>query len=80
MKIEFSTAEYRSNHGAQPRGRGSWAFVFSGGGAKTDYTSDEIWWAPAPLTFGEAVKTAKVEARRRFAGSGEHRVTVGVCS
>lgn len=79
MKLSLSSEEYRFNHGANPRGRGSWAFVFREGSCRPDnYTNDEIWWAPGSTTFGEAVNVAKVEARRRFPGA--HIVTIGVCS
>lgn len=69
--IEVSTRQYESNHGAKPRGRGTWGFMFD---PSTPFPLDaEVWWAgfgtPAgcSLTYGEAVKLAKAEARSRGA-------------
>lgn len=56
-RIEFNTSEYTMNHGAMPRGRGSWAFEFPG-----DKTP---WFTPGSTTFGEAKKLARAEATRR---------------
>ena len=30
MKVEFSTAEFESSHGRQPRGKGGWMFEITG--------------------------------------------------
>lgn len=69
-KVTVDASVYARNHGAQPRGRGSWAFVM---GALDYDRVDEldeqgrkrVWFAPAPLTFAEAKKLALVEARAR---------------
>jgi hypothetical protein len=37
LKVEFSTREYRSNHGAMPRGFGTWGFVAREHWSKPDY-------------------------------------------
>jgi hypothetical protein len=77
MAISFDTTEYRSSHGAEPRGRGGWAFVFRlDGQSLRDYTNEEIWWSPGALTLTEAKKLARAEAQRRFPGQP---VNVGVC-
>lgn len=68
--VRFDTSAYRSSHGAEPRGRGSWGFVMG----KLDYELvDEkdaqgrarLWFAPGSMTFGEAKKLARAEARAR---------------
>lgn len=64
IKIEFTDTEYRFNHGASPRGRGSWAFIFPGPMGKFD--DNAPWFTPGSTTFGEAKKLAKAEAERRF--------------
>jgi hypothetical protein len=75
--IEFNCNEYRFNHGAMPRGRGSWAFVFRDhSGSAGDYTNDEIWWAAGVLTFGDAKKAARAEALRRLPGASVIGITV----
>lgn len=77
--IRFDDTEYRFNHGAAPRGRGSWAFVFVVGySAKRDYTNDEVWFSPGALTLGEAKKAARVEAVKRLPDA--QVIAVTVCS
>lgn len=57
-RIEISTSEYQSNHGAKPKGRGSWAFYFG--------TAHEPWWpAGGSMLYSEACAKARVEAQRR---------------
>ncbi len=60
--FSFSTCEYEYNHGAKPRGRGSWAFAFDG---KEQH--DALFWTPGSTTYGEAIKLARAEAARRGA-------------
>lgn len=67
IKIEFNDSEYRFSHGAAPRGRGSWAFLFPG--------AAEPWFTPGSTTFGEAKKLARIEAQRRFS----HAATGATC-
>lgn len=63
MQIEFDTYAYSVSHGTQPKGRGSWAF---GTRRNPDVTNDaECWFSPS-MTFTEAKKWAKAEAKRRF--------------
>lgn len=47
------TDHYEFSTGHAPRGRGSWAF-----GLTPNATRDQIFWASACLTFGEAKKEA----------------------
>jgi hypothetical protein len=59
ITIEFSTSVYRFNHGAEPRGRGGWAFALNPNGM-----NDDAYWAKdaagfGSLTFGEAKKAAR---------------------
>jgi hypothetical protein len=68
--IEFDTSEFEFSHGTRPRGLGSWAFRFILGdrGAAInptapDYADRKVWWAPTPLTYGEAKKWARAKAR-----------------
>lgn len=62
MQFDFSTSEYRCNHGAEPRGRGSWAFAF-------DFNEDSgaLFWTPGNTTFTEAKKLARAEGKKRGA-------------
>lgn len=74
-KVEIDTSVYRSNHGVQPRGRGSWAFVMGREDYKTnDEIDDEgrplVWWARSAdgqtsMPFTDAKKLAVAEAQRR---------------
>lgn len=68
--IKIDSSVYRRTHGAEPRGRGSWAFVMGA----TDYEFVDqkdaqgrplVWFAPASLTFSEAKKAAIAEAKNR---------------
>ena len=61
--MEFITTDYRFDHGAEPRGRGSWAFSPRRHPAADDKT---IFWSPAEATFAEAKKAA----RAHFKGTG----------
>jgi hypothetical protein len=60
MAIEVNTTEYQFSHGHTPRGRGSWAFCFTRNAA-----DESIYWAPGSLTYTEALKLAKAEAKAR---------------
>lgn len=53
--------EYRNNHGASPRGRGSWAFC-KVDPRRLDYLDHVIWQAGL---FAEARKAAKAEAAEK---------------
>lgn len=72
MRVRFSTREYEMNHGAKPRGRGSWAFVDQRFARANDYL-DHVFWAPAGLTLGEAKKAAEAHfgAVAGFSGYAE---------
>ena len=59
MKTEVHTRHYEFAHGKKPRGYGSWAFTFGDDDA-------DMWWAPAS-TYGDAVKAARAEAKKRNA-------------
>jgi hypothetical protein len=48
----FETREYRNNHGAEPRGRGSWAFALDREGQ-----NDMRWFHQ--MTYGEAKQAAR---------------------
>ena len=64
MQIEFNTDQFVFSHGRQPKGYGGWAF-----GTKRNpdtMNSDECWFTPGAMTYGEAKKWAKAEAKRRF--------------
>lgn len=67
--VTLSTRVYESNHGAEPRGRGSWCFVM--GAADFNFSDDpRLFWAKdehgsASMTFAAAVKVAVAEARKR---------------
>lgn len=79
--LTISINEYEANHGAKPRGRGSWAFIFAASARQLrerqeahDYLA-YAWFVPGPARlYGDALKLAKAEARRR----GER--WIGVCS
>jgi hypothetical protein len=66
--VEVSTRDYVSTHGKEPRGNGSFAFVFEGG--KTEF-------APSS-SYGEAKAWAIKRAKELFPNqSGSIRVSVG---
>jgi len=70
--VEFSTCEYEMNHGAQPRGHGSWGFVaykFS----RSDSYLDHVKWFN-----GMTYSAAKRAAAAAFASEGV--MDVVVCS
>ena len=50
--VFFETREFRANHGAEPRGRGSWAFALDREG-----TRDLRWFHG--MWFAEAKKAAR---------------------
>jgi len=64
LTIEFDAIEYRINHGAEPRGRGSWAFSFK---REPDVQRDEVLWSPS-MTYGEAKKWARQQVKERCSG------------
>ncbi len=60
-KVRVCDREYRTNHGAPPRGRGgNWGFYF-----QMPDGSEELFWAGADLTFSEARAEAVKVARSR---------------
>lgn len=60
MKTRFDTSQYRDSHGAEPRGRGSWAFT-----PVHDAWADDsrIIWCKG--TYIEAKREARELARIR---------------
>lgn len=66
--MRLHSGSYVINHGAAPRGRGSWAFAMGLTAREADRIAADdprIFWAPPGLTFGEARRAAAEEARRR---------------
>ena len=59
LSVEFFTSEYRNNHGAEPRGRGSWAFSEK---RSPDTLRDTVLWSPS-MTFCKAKKWARGQVR-----------------
>lgn len=57
-QVEVDPSEYRRNHGAEPRGRGSWAFC-KVHPKRTDYLDHVLWHNGL---YVEARKAAKAEA------------------
>lgn len=66
--FQVITTNYKFVHGKEPRGVGQWAFGLTnkGGGMKVIDDVD-IWWAPGMRKFSDALKAAKIEAKRRGA-------------
>lgn len=60
--IEVSNVLYVRENGKAPRGYGYWAF--SMGVRKSSPAEKYIFWAEG-MTYGEAVKLAKLEAQKR---------------
>jgi hypothetical protein len=58
--VEFYTTEYQINHGAEPRGRGSWCFSEKRHPDVCAKTG--VLWSPS-MTFGEAKKWAREQIR-----------------
>ena len=75
MKARFDTCEYEFNHGAKPRGRGSWAFVDAKHANANNYL-DFVFWTSSGLTFSEAKKVAAAHFAQVDGFSGD----IVVCS
>lgn len=60
--VEVDTSVYEYSHGRKPKGFGSWAFSFD----KKDVSHDKMFWAHQ-MTYGDALKEAKKEAKKRGA-------------
>lgn len=72
MKIEWNTSEYESNHGAAPRGRGSWAFEDESGRGPE--------FSPGGLTYTQAKAWFRGVLLGRYAPSTSLYLRVKVCS
>lgn len=72
--VRFDTREYRVNHGAEPRGFGSWAFCLADRVNAPDYL-DGAFWAHRS-TFGEAKKAARAHFEAAAGGAGNVFVAV----
>lgn len=57
MPVYFDTRDYRLTYGHEPRGRGSWAFIFGG-----SYGHHPQFFPSS--TYAEARKLARAEAKR----------------
>lgn len=68
--MEFNTREYESNHGAKPRGFGSWAFVDYRFSRVNNYL-DHVKWFNG-MTYGDA----KRAAAKAFKAEGVSEVVV----
>lgn len=77
MKILISYTSYCLSHGAMPRGRGSWMFVF--GKADYDFVEEAV---ACPLSMGANGMPTFAEAKRWAIGEAKRRgvTIVGVCS
>jgi len=56
VTVRFDTRQYSTNHGAEPRGRGSWAFIDADQADAPNYL-DDVYWVHGG-TYGEAKKKA----------------------
>lgn len=66
MTVRFDSVDFEWSHGRKPRGNGVWGFGF---GCRVPTTS-EAWFTPVAVTFTEAKRQAKAEAKRRgFTGT-----------
>lgn len=68
--VYVSTREYERNHGARPRGFGSWAFVPENKANRADYLSFVKWFHQ--MNYSEA----KRAAAKAFAAEGVFEVEV----
>jgi hypothetical protein len=59
----FEDREYVVNHGAKPRGFGTWAFSTK---RNPDASSPDMLWSPS-LTFGEAKRWAQSQIKAKGA-------------
>ena len=80
--VEFDTRPYVTAYLHEPRGRGSWFFDFPGDKepwfAKLEKHDSHGTYVANSLTYAEAKRAAKAEAKRRFPREGY--VKVRVCS
>lgn len=74
LRQDVGTQEYENSHGAKPKGRGRWGFIFYlHGNPSEGETSGSIghtyWFVPGSIwpqpTVTEAKRLALAEARRR---------------
>lgn len=56
MAINIDTRQYMRAHGKEPRGRGTWAFIYE------DEPARQLW-SPANLTYREACAWVRREFR-----------------
>lgn len=61
MAIEVSTRSFVNSHGRQPRGYGMWGFFIA------NHVKDEVWFVPRSMSYADAKKLAKAEAKARGA-------------
>ncbi len=64
--VTVRTNRYERSHGKKPRGFGQWAFYF-------DDMGGEPIWVPKAMSYSDAVKWAKAEAKK----AGEREIYVG---
>jgi hypothetical protein len=72
--VRFETGYYSRNHGAQPRGDGTWAFSEEHKAARA--SGDDIFWANG--TYGEAKKKAAAHFKALGISRGELNLYVAV--
>jgi hypothetical protein len=75
--VRFETGYYSRNHGAEPRGFGSWAFAEESKAARAD--GADIFWAHQS-TFGAAKKLAAAHFKKLGEARGEANLYVAVLS
>ena len=68
--VTFNTREFESNHGAKPRGQGSWVFVAYEFSRANNYLDHVKWFHQ--MTFADA----KRAAAKAFAAEGVSEVVV----
>ncbi len=63
MTTHFSTRSFQASHGRAPKGWGCWGFFF--GDDADPRAQRDPWFTPFSMSYAEAKKAAKAEAKAR---------------
>lgn len=80
-KITIGSIDFERSHGRKPRGTGSWAFEITFYGGEPDSvhgheTTGPIFAQPGGITYGQAKKWIREDAKRRAAQYREDGIEI----
>lgn len=66
QKITVDTTDYEFSYSKKPKGKGNWSFYLDETFPKgaIDYKSKKVFSVNSPMSYSEALKQAKIEAKR----------------